>query len=523
MVKRSRLPPEGDVANRVPGTEVSLLLAERARRNGGLYSATWRTGGRQRPATIVSQRERHVSLAASVRPAIRRSARPVVSPTKERTPNEILDSARPTPRVVSAAAGRVLYVWQSDYPWDVRTEKVCAALSAAGFEVHLAARNRRREPVTEARPEGVVHRLPSWRWARQRLDAVLQTPAFFSPRWLHFLSSLVRRERPDVVIVRDLPLCAAAIWVGRRHRVPVILDMAENYPGTLRAKWDAGRQKPWDFLVRNPRLFSHLEDYCVRRVDHIIVVVEESADRLAARGVPRTRLHLVSNTPPAARAMDTRQTTERPPNAPLELVYLGIHTIERGLLELIDAIKILHDQHLLVRATIVGVGRDTDLLRARARALGLTDNEIVFTGYLQSHADALAVMARADVGVIASRKTPQSNSTIPNKLFDYMAAGLPVLTSDTAPCTRIVRATGAGEVFRAGDAADLAAAVRRLADPAVRLAAGEAGRRAILAQYNWERDAAVLCDLVGRVVARSGGAFLARRPAPAAALAGGGA
>ena len=439
-----------------------------------------------------------------------------MSPIKKPTAKERAANARETAHFMEAATARVLYVWQSDYPWDVRTEKVCGALSQAGYEVHLAARNRRREPVTEVRPEAVTHRLPAWGWAGRRLDAALQVPAFFSPRWLHLLSSLVRGQRPDVIIVRDLPLCPAGIWTGRRHGVPVILDMAENYPATFRAKRDVGRRKPWDFLVRNPRLFSAVEDYCIRHVDHIMVVVEESADRLAARGVPRDRLDVVSNTPPAARAMHARPNPPRPTGAPLELVYLGIHTIERGLLELIEAVKVLRDQSVPVRATIVGVGRDTERLRAYTRQLGLTADDVLFTGYLQSHAEALAVLAAADVGVIPSRKTGQSDSTIPNKLFDYMAAGLAVLTSNTAPCTRIVRETGAGDVFRAGDAADLAAAVRRLADPAVRRAAGEAGRRAILARYNWERDGAVLCDVVRRVATGSRGAFYTSRPAAVA-------
>ena len=429
-----------------------------------------------------------------------------MSSTEQRTPK---DSGAPThafPSAATTVAGRVLYVWQADYPWDVRTEKVCAALADDGYAVHLAARNGRREPVTEVLPEAVVHRLPAWPWANGRVDTVLQIPAFFSPRWLRLLSSTTRRERPDVIIVRDLPLCPAAIWVGRAHGVPVILDMAENYPAALRLKWDAGRQQPWDVLVRNPRLFSHVEDYCIRRVDHVIVVVEESADRLAARGVPRDRLAVVSNTPPASRAAHPRPETGKGPDARLELVYLGIHMIERGLLELIEAVRILRDQRVPVRATIVGVGRDTDLLRARARSLGLSDEDVRFTGYLQSHAEALAVVSAADVGVIPARKSAQSDSTIPNKIFDYMAAGLAVLTSDTAPCARIVRQTGAGDVFRARDAADLAAAVRRLADPAVRRAAGEAGRRAVLERYNWERDSAVLREVVRRVAGTSASA-----------------
>jgi glycosyltransferase involved in cell wall biosynthesis len=441
-----------------------------------------------------------------------------VSPTTQSTREGLVGDARSRPaEAVDAAAPRVLYIWQSDYPWDVRTEKVCGALSEAGCQVHLAARNRRSEPVLQVRPEAVIHRLPSWPWVGQRLDAALQAPAFFSPRWLSLLSSLVRQERPDVIIVRDLPLCPAAIWTGRQYGVPLILDMAENYPGTFRAKRDVGRRKPWDFLVRNPEVFTLVEQFCIHHVDHVIVVVEESANRLAARGLPQGRVDIVSNTPPMARALDTRPVPQRPPGAPLEIVYLGIHTMERGLLELIDAVKILRDQKVPVHVTIVGSGRDTAMLQAHARQLGLI-HEILFTGYLPTHADALAIMAAADVGVIPSRRTAQSDSTIPNKLFDYMAAGLAVLTSDTAPCTRIVQETGAGDVFRAGDATDLAGAIRRLTDRATLRAAGEAGRRAVLTRYNWERDAAVLRDVVWRVARSRAGAPSVR---PAAAHFGG--
>ena len=435
-----------------------------------------------------------------------------MTPVEEHTLND---------SVADLSVGRVLYVWQSDYPWDVRAEKVCAALTDDGFKVSLAARNRRGEPLVEVRSEATVRRLAPWRFAGSRLDAVLQIPAFFSPRWFRLISGIARRERPHVIIVRDIPLCPTAITVGRLYGIPVILDMAENYPGTLRAKWAAGRQQPWDYVIRNPRLFSTLEDYCIKRVGHIMVVIEESAERLAARGVARSRIDVVSNTPPVARALEARGRATESRDARLELVYLGIHTIERGLLELIDAVKILRDRGVAVRATIVGKGRDTDILHAHAGALGLTGDDVVFTGYLQTHAEALAVVAAADVGVIPSRKTPQSDATIPNKLFDYMAAGLPVLTSDTAPCTRIVRETGAGAVFRAGDAADLAAAICSLADPAVRQAAGEAGRRAVKDRYNWERDAAVLRDVVRRVAA-SRHDLLRRSATPqAAALSGG--
>ena len=153
----------------------------------------------------------------------------------------------------------VVYVWQSDYPWDVRTEKTCRALADAGVRVHLAARNRRWEAEREALPEAAVSRLPSWRWAGRRLDAALQLPAFFNPRWIRLLARLVREEQPQVVIVRDIPLCPTALWVGRRFGVPVVLDMAENYPAQTRNLWDTNRQKPWDVVVRNPRWVAAVE------------------------------------------------------------------------------------------------------------------------------------------------------------------------------------------------------------------------------------------------------------------------
>jgi glycosyltransferase involved in cell wall biosynthesis len=98
-----------------------------------------------------------------------------------------------------------------------------------------------------------------------------------------------------------------------------------------------------------------------------------------------------------------------------------------------------------------------------------------------------------------------ANTTIPNKLFDYMAAGLPVVTSDNVPCARIVREAKCGEIFRAKDPGDLALALARLNDPVLRQAEGNAGAAAIQQKYNWEDDAAVLVNAIQHTVADSGG------------------
>jgi glycosyltransferase involved in cell wall biosynthesis len=424
----------------------------------------------------------------------------------------VVASAEPDVRPVAhagrAAGLRALYVRQADYPWDVRVEKVCRSLVDHGVEVHIAARNQAWGPTLEPLAEGVVHRLDPWRPLGRQLDGLAQFPAFFSPRWLAHLARVTSRVRPDVIIVRDVPLGPTAVWVGRRYGVPVILDMAENYPALMADIWSAGRRRVTDTLVRNPRLVSAVESYTARRVDRVVVVVEENAERVARLGVPSERIDVVSNTPPRARALHPRRTSRRSLDGRLEVVFLGILEIPRGLNEAIEAVRLLRDSGTAVRLTVVGTGRDAAVFRRRASELGLTDHDVVFTGYVPRHEDALDLVASSDVGLVPFHATEQWQTSIPNKLFDYMAAGLTVVTSDTAPCARIVGETGAGVVFRAGDARALADSLRATTNPQLRRAAGEAGRRAILDRYNWERDADVFRQAIEAVVrprARSGG------------------
>lgn len=384
---------------------------------------------------------------------------------------------------------RAVYLWDADYPWDVRTEKMCRALTDGGYEVHIVARNRAWREEVERLPEGTVHRMTRWRWLGRRFDNALSFPAFFSPRWSSLLARTVAATRPSVIIARDLPLCPTAIHVGRRYGVPIILDMAENYPAMMRDVWTAGRHRPLDAVVRNPRFVAMVERYCVARVAHVLTVVEESSARVARLGVPPERITVVSNTPPRARvASGTRAPTN---DEGITVVYLGLLEVPRGVGEAIEAMALLREHVPRFTLRIIGDGRDEALFRTRAEALGVLGREVEFLGRLP-YPEALEVVAGADVGIIPHHATESWNTTVPNKLFDYMAAGLPVVSSDAAPCVRILGETGAGVVFRSGDARHLADVLRTFVAPEYRNTLGDAGRSAILGRYNWEYDSAAL-------------------------------
>jgi glycosyltransferase involved in cell wall biosynthesis len=178
---------------------------------------------------------------------------------------------------------------------------------------------------------------------------------------------------------------------------------------------------------------------------------------------------------------------------------MGNLEVVRGLPETLDAVAHLKNQGERVLLRIIGRGRDEALLRARAASLGLTSDDVKFLGYIASHAEALQIVAASDVGLIPHRKNDSWDTTIPNKLFDYMAAGLPVVSSDAAPCARIVRETGSGRIFSSGNPIELAAAIEEVAPADTAAALGSAGRKAVRARYNWEHDAGILLDAVAGI------------------------
>lgn len=391
---------------------------------------------------------------------------------------------------------RILKVWDGEYPWDVRAEKVCQALTAAGHEVHMVARNRDGRVGREALPECTVHRLRPFRLLGRRLDAASQFPAFFNPRWIRLMLAVGREEACELIVVRDLPLAPAAIFVGHLLGIPVVLDMAENYPAMIRDLWTTRSTRFGDSLMRNPKAVEAIERWTLARVDHTVVVVEESGDRLVRElGESPDRITVVGNTPSLSRLGMYAERAPRPVDAaappPLHLVYLGLLEHARGVGTAIDAVALCRDRGVPIRFTVIGDGRARADFAAQCERLKLGEDQVRLLGYIP-YQDALKVVAEADAGIIPHFANESWNTTIPNKLFDYMAAGLCVVTSDAKPSKRVVEEEQAGVSFESGNAESLTDALTglwRAQDSHVR---GRRGRDAIRRRYHWEQDAARL-------------------------------
>jgi len=390
-------------------------------------------------------------------------------------------------------------VWDADYPWDVRVEKVCASLRRE-HEVHLVSRNTQRRSRYE-RHDGIhIHRLPTLSWLPKRANAVMGFPAFFNPLWIRAIGQTARRCGAGVLIVRDLPLALTALLVARARKIPLILDLAENYPAMIQDLWSTDQFRFRNLLVRNPRLVHLVERISVRQADHILVVVDESKERLIGMGVPASKITVVMNTPAGERVkgedVDAKPSIDRSQDE-LVLVYLGMLEVPRGLGTVIQAVREVRHLRPRVRLVVMGSGRDERYFREEARRIGVSDR-VEFRGWVE-HDEALACVSRCDVGLVPHHVTESWQTTIPNKLFDYMSMGKPVIVSNARPTDRIVTSERCGVVFRDRDARGLAEAIVSFADRGVREEYGRRGRNAVRCTYNWETDERRLLGAVRQV------------------------
>jgi len=388
---------------------------------------------------------------------------------------------------------RICMVFDDDYPWDVRVERIGRALTGGGHEVFLACRNRKRTDVLAETVHTLqVRRMAPYRALPAAVDRQLMFPAFFSPRWLGHIKRVIRENSCDAVLVRDLPLAMAGVNAGQQLGLPVAIDMAENYPAALRAFQMHDGRRLLDLVVRNPRAADRLERSVARRADHIMVVCDEMRGKIIGLRADPGRVTVVGNTPDLERfgaVSPPEEVTSRYADR-FVLLYVGEVNPYRGLGTAVDALPAIREKIPNVTLAVIGRGSGIDDLARRAKELGVTGH-LDLVGFLP-HEELAGFIARSEVCLIPHLRTEHIDTTLPNKLFEYMALGRPVLPTDAVPLERVVTETGCGATYRSGDPADMARAVLDLADPGRREEMGSRGHEAVRGRYNWAQDTEIL-------------------------------
>ena len=391
---------------------------------------------------------------------------------------------------------RIGMILEVPFPPHPRVEKEMRALTAAGHEVHLLCYGTGRESAAE--------RLDGLGWAHRVFFPTQMRPfrllrgchSLYNRFWRPHIRRFVARVRPGAMHVHDLTLAEAAYRAARESGAALVLDFHENFPAFI--AWAAKGYGPLVRRAADVAGYGRAEAKAVARADRLIVVDPSNAERLARRyGVPAAKMTVVSNTPELGALLPPIEEArkKRPePRGRLTVLYMGGLDYMRGLHTVVAALAHRREELSGLDFVVVGAGPYLGALRGQARELGL-EGRVRFEGW-QPYGRLAAYLAAADLGAVPHVRDELTDTTIPNKLFEYMAAGLPVVASDCAPIARVVESSGCGAVFRSGDVASCAGVLAGLAaDAGLRTRLGAAGRRAAEEVYNWDVDAANLRGL----------------------------
>ena len=352
--------------------------------------------------------------------------------------------------------------------YDVRIfHKECTSLAERGYEVHLVVADGKGAEVRNGisfHDVGIVS---------GRLRRMLQQPFRV---W-----RMARRLRASLYHIHDPELLPAALllrWSGAR----VVYDSHEDVPRAVLSKdWI----RPWLRLVV-ATAFERFEDSVVRRLSAVVAATPHIARRFARvnpESVAVNNYPLRSEIGDAVEARGGART----------LCYIGGIGCIRGAVEMVRALEHV-DAILILAGPFEGPATEQAV-----RALPGW-SKVDYRGVV-SRPEVRAIMAESRAGLLFFHPEPNHVDAQPNKMFEYMSAGLPVLASNFALWRSILDETGAGLCADPLDPKAIAHVVGSvLDDPSTACAMGERGREAVLNRYQWAFEEPKLADLYSRLI-----------------------
>jgi glycosyltransferase involved in cell wall biosynthesis len=283
-----------------------------------------------------------------------------------------------------------------------------------------------------------------------------------------------------------------ALALGRRHRAAVVYDARDIYLEARSMARSRGIVR-WTLAAAERRW--------ARRAGRVVTVNEDYADVLAARLGVRRPLVVMNCSyrydPPEPRVRRFHDALGLASDTKIVLYHGGLFP-ERGIEQLIDAIVEVPDATLV----LMGYGVLEEELRRRARDPSLA-GRLRFVPPVRPEQLHDWVAAADVVAMPIQPSTLNHRLATPNKLFEAMAAGVPVVASDLPGMARVVSTTGCGVLCDGTDPRSVAVALRDVLDnPARGVDFGRRGHAWAADTYNWEHQAELLLGEYGKLTGR---------------------
>jgi glycosyltransferase involved in cell wall biosynthesis len=364
---------------------------------------------------------------------------------------------------------RVCHVTSAHKDGDVRIfHKACVSLAKAGFETYCVVTN------TEHREEQGVH----IRGVHSRKGSRIK-------RFIFTVRKVYREAiavKADIYHLHDPELLMIAKKLKRKTGAKVIFDSHEDVPKQI-------LDKHWIPLVFRKFvsfLYASYEKNICKKLDAIVSVTPIICSRFKAFHL---RVEMIANYPDLNEFDFSDATKKRDPKA---LCYVGGLFPTRGIKELVQAMALV-DGVLHLAGTF-----STPAFEAEIKGL-LGWQKVKYYGHV-SREQVSDILRHSSIGVVTLLPTASYLEAYPIKLFEYMAAGLPVLASDFPLWRDLVEKYSCTTFVDPASPKDIALKINELLTSENAEEMGNRGKNAVMHDLNWQTEATKLIRLYKHLI-----------------------
>lgn len=388
------------------------------------------------------------------------------------------------------ASMRIAMILDDPFPPDLRVEREAQALLSQGHEVHLLNFNARAKEDRVFDHDGIKVTQVALGKLWYKLSAQAYTLPFYHMKLRGHLRAFLSSGF-DAVHIHDLKVARAvfdALPVGVRS----VLDLHENRPEIMKEyphlKRGLGR-----WLI-SPKVWKRFETRYINAADGVVIVTEEAAvayrDQQAIR---QEHFAVVPNYTPLA--FNPNGHPKSMPQQAVKLLYIGDTGERRGIMTALEAMA--SDLRLAeVELDVLGTSSFQPQLESYVQDMGLV-SRVRLHGWVSPDVFS-AFLEKAHIGICPILRNPHHDTTYANKVFQYLAYGLPILLSDCPAQVAVVEQWSCGGVHEAGSADSFADALCAMTqDARTYEALSTAGLQAFQTQLNWESATTELLGFYG--------------------------
>ena len=365
---------------------------------------------------------------------------------------------------------KILVLVSNDLATDQRVYRICDSIQKSNFTVELWGRSRKNSMD-----------LPLWAWKSRRFNLIFETgPLFYFSLTFTFFFRLLF-SKFDVIYANDLDTLLPAYLVSKLRGKVLIYDTHEYFTGVPE-------------LVKRPRIraiWKSIESSIFPKLKYVFTVNKSIADLYASeykveplvmRNIPiAEEVQLISN----------RMELGLPENKYLIILQGNGINIDRGAEEAVEMMKHLDDCALI----IVGSGDVIPILENTVNQEKLQDKVLFFSR--RPYKELAQFTLNCDLGLSLDKPTNINYQlSLPNKLFDYIRAEIPVLASNLIEVSNVVNKFVGGEIALNCEPNYLALKVKKLKNNKPQHDIYKANCKKAKLQLTWENESKTLLNLL---------------------------